>query len=220
MTQTDITRTLHVDEKTVHKAVVTTISKFPRLQKYIVNGKLFCNTQFNLEETIEIYKQLGRNDLEIIVLKENWKEVPETDVKKIMVDFVVFAGHKTLYGPFGASGYINVKNIQLTEMIVGGTGSDSLNLNMPDDKYARYEVGSPNIVAIAGLNKALDTIKQRTNSLAFSTSDKKTEVLCGAVHVDIKDGVLSSKEKFSRSCTKLLYAFLHLDHLDLLHIFQ
>lgn len=80
MTQTDITRTLHVDEKTVHKAVVTTISKFPRLQKYIVNGKLFCNTQFNLEETIEIYKQLGRNDLEIIVLKENWKEVPETDV--------------------------------------------------------------------------------------------------------------------------------------------
>lgn len=47
------------------------------------------------------------------------------------VDLIGFAGHKTLYGPFGIGGFINVSAVPLDTFITGGTGSDSLNLEMP-----------------------------------------------------------------------------------------
>lgn len=78
--------------------------------------------------------------------------------KSIGADFIAFAGHKTLYGPFGIGGFIDVNNIQLNEYIVGGTGSDSLNLEMPSNSPFKYESASPNIVAIAGLDAALDEL--------------------------------------------------------------
>ncbi|HEY5588158.1 MAG TPA: aminotransferase class V-fold PLP-dependent enzyme [Candidatus Paceibacterota bacterium] len=80
------------------------------------------------------------------------------DVKKIKADYFVFAGHKTLYGPFGIGGFIDNSKVKLKEVIMGGTGSDSLNLKMPDVYPSRYEASSPNILAIAGLHSALDWI--------------------------------------------------------------
>lgn len=71
------------------------------------------------------------------------------------VDFIAFAGHKSLYGPFGIGGFIKIGNVKLKEYITGGTGSDSLNLNMPKESINRFEPASQNIVAIAGLLAAL-----------------------------------------------------------------
>lgn len=75
-------------------------------------------------------------------------------------DIIAFAGHKTLYGPFGIGGFINISGIPLDVFISGGTGSDSLNLEMPGEKEVRYEPASPNMVAIAGLNAALKEVNQ------------------------------------------------------------
>lgn len=66
----------------------------------------------------------------------------------IKVDIIAFAGHKTLYGPFGIGGFINVSGIKLNTFITGGTGSDSLNLDMPSGNESKYESASANIVAI------------------------------------------------------------------------
>lgn len=77
------------------------------------------------------------------------------------VDIIGFAGHKTLYGPFGIGGFINVSAVPLDTFIAGGTGSDSLNLEMPSGNEARYESSSSNIVAIAGLNAALECLNQK-----------------------------------------------------------
>lgn len=79
----------------------------------------------------------------------------EVDSRTINADFICFAGHKCLYGPFGIGGFINISNIPLDVFITGGTGSDSLNLDMPRGNETRYESSSSNIVAIAGLNAAL-----------------------------------------------------------------
>jgi cysteine desulfurase family protein len=79
----------------------------------------------------------------------------EVNVNKLKADFIAFAGHKTLYGPFGVAGFIINGTEKLEEFIVGGTGSDSLNLDMPQRIPNKYEAASPNIVAIAGLNAAL-----------------------------------------------------------------
>lgn len=83
----------------------------------------------------------------------------EYDVRKNKgTDIIAFAGHKSLYGPFGVGGFINAAHIPLNDFIVGGTGSDSLNLEMPKGNEARYESASSNVVAIAGLKAALDVL--------------------------------------------------------------
>lgn len=79
----------------------------------------------------------------------------EFSVNDVAVDIIAFAGHKTLYGPFGVGGFINLTNIKLSEVLAGGTGSDSLNLDMPQSSSLKYEMASSNIVAIAGLDAAL-----------------------------------------------------------------
>lgn len=78
----------------------------------------------------------------------------------LAVDLIGFAGHKTLYGPLGIGGFINVSGVNLGTFITGGTGSDSLNLEMPIGSESRFESSSPNIVAIAGLNAALLSLNQ------------------------------------------------------------
>ena len=73
----------------------------------------------------------------------------------IPVDFIVFAGHKSLYASFGIAGFINRTNLKLNVVKAGGTGSDSLNPSMPDKGSLRYEAGSLNTVSIYGLNASL-----------------------------------------------------------------
>lgn len=80
--------------------------------------------------------------------------------KKENVDFIVFAGHKTLYASFGVAGFINLTNYRLCITKSGGNGSDSLNHNMPNDYYGRYESGSHNIVAIYGLIESCKWLKE------------------------------------------------------------
>ena len=75
------------------------------------------------------------------------------------IDAIVFAGHKTLYGPLGVSGVVMKKNIDLKPLIYGGTGVESANQNMPDIFPIKYEGGSHNILAISGLNTSLKWLK-------------------------------------------------------------
>lgn len=72
------------------------------------------------------------------------------------VDFVVFAGHKSMYASFGIAGFINVNDIHLKITKSGGNGSDSLNHEMPDSHHFRYETGSPNVVAAHGLRASCE----------------------------------------------------------------
>ncbi len=77
------------------------------------------------------------------------------NMSKLRADIICFAGHKSLGGPFGVGGFLLKDGVVLGKYLAGGTGSNSLNLDMPDDVPGRYEASSPNIVAIAGLLAAL-----------------------------------------------------------------
>ena len=67
------------------------------------------------------------------------------------IDFAVFAGHKTLYGPTGIGGFAMKPDFDLNPVLFGGTGFESTNQDMPRDIPQRYEMGTLNIVGIAGL---------------------------------------------------------------------
>ncbi len=76
------------------------------------------------------------------------------------IDFAVFAGHKTLYGPTGISGFIMNPDVTLKPVFFGGTGYDSANQDMPSSLPERFEMGTMNSSGIAGLNAALRWIDQ------------------------------------------------------------
>lgn len=84
----------------------------------------------------------------------------DRQISKENTDFIVFAGHKSLYASFGVAGFIKLSNANLKAIEFGGTGSDSLNPNMPDELPTKYEAGSKNIVAIKGLNESLKWLQQ------------------------------------------------------------
>lgn len=75
-------------------------------------------------------------------------------------DFAVFAGHKTLYGPTGISGFVMNPEIKLPSVLYGGTGTESANQYMPESLPERFEMGTLNISGIAGLNAALKWNKE------------------------------------------------------------
>lgn len=87
------------------------------------------------------------------------------DVASDLVDFAVFAGHKTLYGPFGIGGFAKSRNVVLEPVLFGGTGVDSANQEMPENIPGRYEMGSQNICAVAGLHAAAQWFLQNQDEI-------------------------------------------------------
>lgn len=73
-------------------------------------------------------------------------------------DFGIFAGHKTLYGPYGISGFVTSNSTPLRPLLYGGTGADSASKTVPSTTPQRFEVGSQNSHALSGLNASLQWI--------------------------------------------------------------
>ena len=77
------------------------------------------------------------------------------DFQKYDCEYMIFAGHKTLYGPLGIGGIISRKEIKLEPYLSGGTGINSLNTDLNE----AGEIGSPNIVAVYGLLKSIEWLR-------------------------------------------------------------
>jgi cysteine desulfurase family protein len=83
-------------------------------------------------------------------------------------DFAVFAGHKTLMGPTGISGFVMNPSVQPDPVIFGGTGYDSANQDMPESLPEKYEMGTINVDGMGGLNAALRWIDEQTVEKLFN----------------------------------------------------
>jgi cysteine desulfurase family protein len=101
----------------------------------------------------------------------------KTDLSSENVDYAVFAGHKTLYGPFGVAGIILKKDTNLNPLLYGGTGIDSANQELPNSIPEKFEVGSLNIHAISGLNAALKWININTIENIFEKEEENKKEL-------------------------------------------
>lgn len=98
------------------------------------------------------------NSINILDASQGYGIVKISDYKNI--NYIVFAGHKSLYASFGIAGYLKLKNDELKPHIFGGTGSDTMNPNMPKIFPDGFEAGSPNIVAISSLNVSIDWLNE------------------------------------------------------------
>jgi len=88
----------------------------------------------------------------------------DLDVGLDIIDFAVFAGHKSLMGPTGIAGFVMKPDFDLQPVLFGGTGFESANQDMPRSLPERFEAGTTNIVGIAGLNAALRWITEKSIS--------------------------------------------------------
>jgi len=107
------------------------------------------------------------------------------DMQRDLIDYLIFAGHKSLYASWGIGGFVSNNNI-LTPVICGGTGSDSLNLSMGDRLPGCFEAGSPNTIAIASLNASLKWISEVKPEAIVQKKDRLMSLLLSSLK---KDGI-------------------------------
>ncbi len=97
------------------------------------------------------------DSINVLDSSQSYGVMPIESLKNI--NYIVFAGHKSLYASFGIAGFIKLKKDILRPLLYGGTGSDSLNMNMPEELPNKYESGSSNIVAISGLKASIEWLE-------------------------------------------------------------
>ena len=121
---------------------------------------VICSHISNVTGYILPYLQIFRmaKQYEAITLLDSAQSFGSVQMKKDYVDFMIFDGHKALYSSFGIGGYVNSGNILLNQVKAGGTGSDSLNVNMPSGPIG-FEPGTHNVVAFYGLGQSLEWLK-------------------------------------------------------------
>ncbi len=127
---------------------------------------VFLNHVSNVTGTIIPIEKIAKvsKDYGAVVVVDGSQSIGliPVDISKMDIDYLVFAGHKNLYASWGIGGFICNSSYKLKPTLSGGTGSDSLNLSMPDSAPYGFEFASPNIIAIASLNASLKWLEQET----------------------------------------------------------
>lgn len=156
---------LPVDRSTLQYDIVRMKAEFIQNKPHYViisHASNVCGTLAPLCPICEAAKEFGA--ITIIDMSQTAGLI-DTDLNNENIDYAVFAGHKTLYGPFGISGFVAKSDTHLRPLIFGGTGSDSASQDMPSFLPARLEAGSVNVAALAGLNAALKWIHEKTSQV-------------------------------------------------------
>lgn len=80
-------------------------------------------------------------------------------LKQLKADFIAMPGHKGLLGPQGTGLLLCGRKPQ--PLLYGGTGSESMRKDMPEDLPERAEAGTQNVAAIAGLGAGMRHLQQQ-----------------------------------------------------------
>jgi cysteine desulfurase / selenocysteine lyase len=78
------------------------------------------------------------------------------DAEEMGIDLLAAPGHKGLYGPPGTGILAIAPGLRLEPLLVGGTGSNASSPDQPEQLPERFESGTTNTPAIAGLKAGLD----------------------------------------------------------------
>ena len=181
--------TLFVDKNTLTYDLEKIKYQFAKNKPNIVvvsHASNVCGVVAPVDEICEISK--AYSSINIIDMCQTAGLI-DTNLRSESIDFAVFAGHKTLYGPFGVAGFICSNTLKPSPLIYGGTGVDSENQSLPNTIPERYEVASQNILAISGLNAALKWIEKLGINSIYETEKrnhkKLLDVLCSFNNIKI-----------------------------------
>lgn len=83
------------------------------------------------------------------------------DMTALGAAFIAMPGHKGLYGPQGTGVLLCCERAETAPLIEGGTGSVSIQQEMPDFLPDRLEAGTHNVPGIAGLLAGVRFVRER-----------------------------------------------------------
>jgi cysteine desulfurase / selenocysteine lyase len=98
---------------------------------------------------------------------------------ELRADLAAFTGHKGLHGPPGCGGLYVSPEIELSQVIVGGTGVRSDLALHPAEMPARLEAGTPNVPALDGMACALEWTLKRSPAQEQSVALRGQELRLG-----------------------------------------
>ncbi|HCS73739.1 MAG TPA: cysteine desulfurase [Clostridiales bacterium] len=86
------------------------------------------------------------------------------------IDYLIFTGHKDLYGLPGTGGLCCLKPPEFEPLLQGGTGGDSSTWTNPDATPEKYEAGTANMPALWSLKAGCEYVK--LNHAAISEKER------------------------------------------------
>ncbi|MFV0480929.1 MAG: aminotransferase class V-fold PLP-dependent enzyme [Campylobacteraceae bacterium] len=113
---------------------------------------------------LEISKIAKENGALFLVDASQSVGLLDIDMQKLSIDFLCASAHKHLYAPMGLGFFSFSKNIDIKNFrsfYQGGTGSKSEEIIQPELLPDKYESGTINMPAIAGLLKSLEWIEEK-----------------------------------------------------------
>ncbi len=148
---------------------------------------IVCTHASNLVGNLLDVKKIGeiakKHNLVFIVDASQSAGVFPIDMQDMNIDILCFTGHKGLLGPQGTGGLCVRENINVKPLKVGGSGINTFSKTHPESMPTILEAGTLNGHAIAGLNAALDYLKEE----GIENIQKREEELMFRFYNGIKD---------------------------------
>lgn len=116
-----------------------------------------CGSVAPLREIADLAKKRG---IALLLDSAQTAGVLPIDLSKTPVSMLAFAGHKGLYGPQGTGGLYVAPSVSLTPLMTGGTGSESESFGQPTLLPDRFESGTMNAPALAGLAAGIRFVRR------------------------------------------------------------
>ena len=120
----------------------------------------------------------------------------DLDMERDHIDVLCLPGHKGLMGPQGTGMLILGKGVTLDTLMEGGNGMDSLRGEMSEEAPERYEAGTLQTPAIAGLRAGMafvesvgvETIGEHERALGVGLRDRLMEIPKVTVYAPHREG--------------------------------
>ena len=118
-----------------------------------------CSNVFGYILPIDRIAELcRRRNVPLIIDGSQGAGILPLSLKKLGAAFIAFPGHKALYGPQGTG--ILLCGCPGEPLLYGGTGSRSMERDMPEDLPDRLEAGTHNVCGIAGLLEGIRYVRR------------------------------------------------------------
>lgn len=148
---------------------------------------IVCTHASNLVGNVLDVKKIGqiakKHNLVFIIDASQSAGVFPIDMQDMNIDILCFTGHKGLLGPQGTGGLCVREGINVRPLKVGGSGVNTFSKTQPEAMPTILEAGTLNGHAIAGLNAALDYLKEE----GIENIQKREEELMFRFYNGIKD---------------------------------
>ena len=140
--------------------------RYEEFEKHIKENTraIVCTHGSNVTGNLVDIKKVGeiakKHNLLFVVDASQTAGVFPIDVQEMNIDVLCFTGHKGLLGPQGTGGMYVRKGLEIRPLKTGGSGVQTYSRRHPDKMPIALEAGTLNAHGLAGLNAALDYLKE------------------------------------------------------------